>query len=368
MVEERSHNLIVRDMFAAIQNEEPVNGFKGPSVLLQCPFYDLADSTVVDYMHSVCIGVVKSTCKIWLSKQNKKLPFYLGRKINEINDRLKKLKVPKHITRPPRNFHKCSTWKASEFRNFLLFYFRAALEKLLPEKYLSNFALLSHSIYIFLKDEISREDFQLASAKLFEFVENFEILYGIGKMNHVVHILIHIPRCVLNNGPLWCYSTFNLENKNGQITRVIKGKRNIVQESAGKFCILQANRKKTQQKDLSPSQYYPSTNFQLYESLKYAQLNGNYFCTSSFGQKKLTVDYMVEFNENLAKISKIIEKDNEMFLELNLNYCTVKIEGQINFVEIKESENIFVNCSDVRKAILVGKNSYVTIPNKFESD
>lgn len=50
-------------------------------MLLHPPF-DIVKGIVVDYMHTVLLGVVPALLNLWLSKENKDKPYFIGNKVN----------------------------------------------------------------------------------------------------------------------------------------------------------------------------------------------------------------------------------------------------------------------------------------------
>lgn len=58
-----------------------VNGIKGASVFLLFKPFDLVKGFVVDWMHSVCLGVSKSLMNLWLNTENRESEFFLGSKV-----------------------------------------------------------------------------------------------------------------------------------------------------------------------------------------------------------------------------------------------------------------------------------------------
>ena len=51
--------------------------------LLFKPF-DLVKGFVIDWMHSVCLGVVKSLLNLWINADNHGKEFFLGSKVSHI--------------------------------------------------------------------------------------------------------------------------------------------------------------------------------------------------------------------------------------------------------------------------------------------
>ena len=135
---------------------------------------------------------------------------------------LLEIKPPCEITRCPRPITERALWKASELKNFLLYYSFICLKPFLPKKYYEHWLLLVYSIQIFLQLKISESEFNAASIAIRLFVLRIESLYGKEYMKYNVHILLHIPRSVQNFGALWAWSTLPFEHYNGVLKLLFK--------------------------------------------------------------------------------------------------------------------------------------------------
>lgn len=353
-------------MLGADKTGKTLLGVKGSSPLLKLPFYDIVMSTTIDYMHSVCIGVLKQNFTYWFDSAHRFMSFSIRTKIDIINKKLENIHVPKTINRKPGKIESFGTWKANEYRNFLLYYGPSVLKNVLPNEYYQHFLLLSYSIYTFLQEEISKDEFTEASRKILKYVNEFEDLYSINGMRHNVHLLSHIPSCVINNGPMWAYSAFNMENKNSQITRVIKGTRYVVQEAANKYCIMQSNRKKIIFEEQKRGVLYNTENL---KKFKYVNLRGSFFCTKNFGGKKTTVDFLVEYKKkSLCEITEITDKNGEFHFKLVKKFKVYQKIGQFNYFYLARNEIINAKIGEIKKVIKVSDYVYVIPPNLFESD
>ena len=148
----------------------------------------MVDSVAIDYMHGVMLGVVKMMLKLWFSSEYKKKEFNIHNKLSLFDQRLTQIKPPNKVTRPPRSYQKfCSDWKASEYRNFILFYCLPILADILPNKQLSNFTLLVHSIFILLQKSISYASIESAENMLINFCNGFQKIYGDRYMSANIH-------------------------------------------------------------------------------------------------------------------------------------------------------------------------------------
>ena len=131
---------------------------------------------------------------------------------------LERIKVPTYIARKPRSIGDIHhQWKASEFKNFLLFYV-PVLRKIIHEDYFVCFALLSTAIKILSGKNISEK--RVRKAK--EILSNFQRFYEkVFTQNYTqpkscctsnLHDLIHLPSQVRNLGGLQNTSAFIFED------------------------------------------------------------------------------------------------------------------------------------------------------------
>uniref|UniRef100_A0ABM0N1J6 Uncharacterized protein LOC102800872 n=1 Tax=Saccoglossus kowalevskii TaxID=10224 RepID=A0ABM0N1J6_SACKO len=145
-------------------NSSAVMGVKGVSWFLHVPKFDMINGMGADYMHCVCLGITKMLLILWTDKTNKDNPWYVGNQLELIDTKILRIKPPHVITRAPRNiFNELSHWKASEFRNFLLFYSIPVLWKILPNEYFQHYCLLVEAIFILLQSSISPMQLKKAS-------------------------------------------------------------------------------------------------------------------------------------------------------------------------------------------------------------
>lgn len=199
---------------------QPINGIKGISCMIAADQFDLVNGFGLDYMHCTLLGVVKKMLSLWLDSVHHSKQFHLNMKQQTtLNDRLLSIKPISDVTRRPRSIFNRADFKANEFRSLLLFYLPLTLPDLLPSKYVKHFQLLSSSIYIYLKKNISIDDFILAASNLNQFVDDYERLYGEENVTMNVHLTTHLSMAVKNLGPLWCQSLFGFESNNGVVVK-----------------------------------------------------------------------------------------------------------------------------------------------------
>lgn len=100
--------------------------------------------------------------------------WYLGKKIKDMDKILQSIKPPMELTRCPHSILERSYWKASEWRNFLMYYSVVCFKKLMSDKkkvkYYHHCFLFVYSINIFNKKIINDEELLAASAAIRLFV------------------------------------------------------------------------------------------------------------------------------------------------------------------------------------------------------
>lgn len=215
----RNHSNMIKHTESALRTKSVIHGVKGLSPLIGFKHFDLVKSVVIDYMHGVLLGVTKSQLSFWLDSEYHKKPFYITPKQRILlNSRIASIKPCRFISRRLVSLKDYKTFKASQFRHFLI-YFYPALDGILDRKYLNHFRLLSSSIYMLLKPEISMEERKKARENMNRYVNEYQDLYGKSQMTMNVHGLKHLVDTVEDMGPLWAYSMFAFESLNGRLKK-----------------------------------------------------------------------------------------------------------------------------------------------------
>lgn len=116
------------------------------SELVNIPNIDIVQHFSLDYMHLVCLGVVRKILLLWKGSgdigrgnvNTQKLPTNV---IKIISSRLKLLKkdIPSDFSRKPRGLDELARWKATEFRQFLLYTGIIVLHSITPKNIYNNF-------------------------------------------------------------------------------------------------------------------------------------------------------------------------------------------------------------------------------------
>ncbi len=186
---------------------------------------------VLDPMHLIFLGVVKrllhylfkgpNCCR--LSPQQKEI----------VNQRLARINglLPSEFARQPRSLKFLDRYKATEFRQFLLYTGMVVLRGVVPDAVYTHFLTLAIAITI-LHDvsQERREFFEGYSVKLLEhFVKECKNVYGPTFTSYNVHSLLHICDDVTNfQVSLAELSAFEFENMLFHLKRYVKNAKNPI--------------------------------------------------------------------------------------------------------------------------------------------
>ncbi|XP_040062791.1 uncharacterized protein LOC115319652 isoform X2 [Ixodes scapularis] len=241
VADDRQSKSAIRDMREAASHGVICRGFKGPSALLNLPFFNVIESFVPDYMHAVLLGVSRTLLSLWFDS-NTGGGFYLGdpATVRLVDRRMKAIKPPSKLGRFPRGVSERKLWKAQEYRSWLLYYSLPVLYGILPEPFLGHLALLVHSIFCLIQDTLTGDDINMAQILLTEFVIKYNMLYGDINMVFNVHLLQHLAKDVFRWGPLWTHSAFCFESYNGVLVKSIKGNRGVAMQVLHKAILKQS--------------------------------------------------------------------------------------------------------------------------------
>lgn len=221
------------------RKDDTVNGVKGVTLLSTLPVFNIIKSFPPEYMHSLLLGVVKTFLKAWFDSKHHEEEWYLGDKRNLFDEKMREIKPPSEITRTPRSISDLKRWKASEFKNFLIYYSLPVLKGLMRKKYYQHWFLLVYSITTFISEFIPQRNFEIATLAIRKFVLNVERLYAADLMKFNVHLMLHLPDTVKNFGALWAWSAFPYEAYNYVLRQMLKNSQCIIQQVCKSYLRLQ---------------------------------------------------------------------------------------------------------------------------------
>ena len=187
----------------------------------------------LDYMHLVCLGVVKRI--LMFLKQGPRECRLSQQQLNLISDKLKRLRghMPREFARQPRSLDHLDKWKATEFRQFVLYSGPLVLKSVISREMYIHFISLTVALTILLDSIKETRDHYLNYAKdlMKYFVKNSTNFYGDTFVSYNVHGLIHLVDDVRNfDTSLNNLSAFRFESYLHQIKKKVrKGQNPIAQ-------------------------------------------------------------------------------------------------------------------------------------------
>ncbi|XP_073841375.1 uncharacterized protein [Musca autumnalis] len=189
---------------------------------------DMIKQVPLDYMHLICLGVVKTLLKCWarVKGENYSLPSW---NIAKISEKLLVLKtcVPSDFARKPRSIDDLERWKATEFRQFLLYSGPCVLKGIVSEERYTHFMNLSVATRILLDERTNHADKDFAQHLLVSFVNRISALYDKSLLSYNFHNLIHIGADAKEYGSLESVSAFRFENHLQKIKKEVKKSNNV---------------------------------------------------------------------------------------------------------------------------------------------
>ncbi|KAK3931696.1 Ribosome hibernation promoting factor [Frankliniella fusca] len=223
-------------------------GVKGPSTVSMLTKFDVTRGFPVDYMHNILLGVTKTYFELLFEPLRRKCwvilddedSFAMEDVMEAIDARLLQILPPSCISRCPRTIKDWGSWKANEWRNWLLFYALPCLKGLLKDKYLDHFKLLSVGTSVLLQGSVSKEDARYVHRLYQLFVINYERYFGEEFMYYNIHLLLHVVQGVMRFGPLFTHNAFMYESRNRHLLQLHKNPFNAVKEICKKYSTFQA--------------------------------------------------------------------------------------------------------------------------------
>ena len=177
----------------------------------------------LDYMHLVCLGVVRRMIFLWI--QGRPVKHRIGSNVvSQISEHLLSLRndIPREFSRKPRSLIEVRNWKATEFRQFLLYTGPVVLAGKLPDRMYQCFMLLSVALTILLNETFCQSYCDYAEQLLTVFVKNFASMYGQSELVYNVHNLLHLAQDARRYGALDKISSFPFENYLGRLKKMAR--------------------------------------------------------------------------------------------------------------------------------------------------
>ncbi|KAL1447081.1 hypothetical protein WDU94_003655 [Cyamophila willieti] len=186
-------------------------------------------------MHLVCLGITKKLLQLW---QKAKMKYHLNaHQIHGISDRLKYIKeyTPAEFNRKPRSLEHYCKWKATEYRQFLMYTGFYTIETIVHTKVLLNFKVLMCAIRLLSKEDQEDDSISYAHELIEYFLKTYKQLYSEENMTFNVHNLLHLAEDVKTHGNLDNFSAFKFENYLFKLKKLVKKSSQPLQQINNRF-------------------------------------------------------------------------------------------------------------------------------------
>ena len=143
--------------------------------------------------------------------------------------------VPLEFQRKPRTLAEIERWKATEFRQFLLYIGPLVLKGVLQKEFYDHFMLFHSAILILCHPQLYATHNDSADFLLTKFVEEFPSLFGRESLSYNVHGLLHLSEDSARFGPLDEYATFKFENNFQYMKKLVRTYRLAIQQISNRL-------------------------------------------------------------------------------------------------------------------------------------
>ncbi|XP_036139931.1 uncharacterized protein LOC105834898 isoform X1 [Monomorium pharaonis] len=305
--------------------------------LLKVPHFKPVTNVPLDYMHLICLGIMRKLIYLWLAGD---LKYRLQSRAVEIisTNLVSQLKpyIPVEFARKPRKLDCVKLWKATEYRLILLYTGPLAFKSVLKKNVYINFLIL-HVIVRILSSQELNEYVTYAHELILFFIQTYKKLYGIYNMSHNVHSLVHLVDDVKKFGPIDNFSAFKFENYMQILKKYIRKSDKPLQQVVRRYIEQDIN------SDLSLSSIISSESVLRHPKLIKLHFDGPLIDNTSNPQYKI-----VKYNGITLKAGSLADnccglKCGAIVCIQNIAYCTKRnipvIIGH-EFLEKKEAYDI----------------------------
>jgi hypothetical protein len=271
----------------------------------------------LDYMHLVCLGVMKRLMQRWKGSRRKEKKVHLDCECqSNLNNAIKELSmyIPSEFSRRmDGGIQTIAHWKAVEFRFFLLYAGVVILsdDKLFSRSLYFHFLKLCVAMRMLLMENQKKKTMMQCNQLLISFFEDSKILYGLSFISYNVHSLIHIVADYQKFGELDKISCFKFESYLGKhIKGCLRGKFKPLEQIAKRVSSENSIHKKIESsirygKPIIRKKINDS-NIQGEKSFKSLKIGSNTLKSGDIGQR----DNCVMLKDNkIAIIRNILEGD-----------------------------------------------------------
>lgn len=206
---------------------------QGISALVKLTDFDLVRGIPIDYMHGACGGVMKRLVYLWLfpNRNNRRIAALGEHALSRINDHISvivsKHYYPTYMQRRPRLLDELKHFKATEFRQLLLYTGPVIFRRYLDSVHRKIFQKLHVAFRILCRltsavsEEVKNSSINQAEEILKSFHADVLTSYGGQQATFNVHSLMHLPEDCRKFGSPDNFSCFPFESFLGKLKNYI---------------------------------------------------------------------------------------------------------------------------------------------------
>jgi len=280
----------------------------------------LVSCCVLDYMHLVCLGVMRRMIFFWL-----KGPLKIrlsARHVSLISNTLVSFRgnVPLEFARKPRSLSEVECWKAAEFRQFLLYSGIVALKSHMQSKLYEHFVCLSVAMHILLSPTLCHHYCDYVEELLRVWVKDSMTLYGKQFAVYNVHSVLHLSDDVRKFGNLDNVSAFPFENFMRTLKTSVRKPQHVLQQLGNRMSEGRLTVVKTRQSvcDVKVEHTDGAVVSGLLHCKQYRELQSN-----SFTVKLNSADSCIMYGKSIGLVSNIFS-DGETVTVIALKFKRMK--------------------------------------------
>lgn len=226
------HDLTLRNDVSFREQHQPEHHHENALSPFSNLQIDMIKSFPADYMHQCCLGVMRKMLLLW--SQGKSGHRLSPAQLREVNQRLRNLRsdIPHIFARKPRSLEDLERWKATEFRQFMLYTGKVVLRGILPESLYSHFMAFSVALCILVSPHLTQTHNVYAHELLTYFVEQGRYIYGKEFLVYNVHSLLHLTADATTYGSLDKCSAFAFESYMHQLKKMVRSGNHVLVQAA----------------------------------------------------------------------------------------------------------------------------------------
>ena len=220
----------VLDIVSRIEANEGLSqaerkGIKGRSLLLDIEHFDYISGVQTEYMHLVCLGIVKRLLEQCFSigeTRSRVLKSPLASP-NNFNELMKKIKVVREFSRRARHLD-LSVMKAQELRNILLFFYPLVIECLESDHEKKLWEMLAFMVRACIIPDIEFQNVNINHVKYCQrnVYVLWEQIFGPRNCTYSLHVFCSHLLTMRESGPLTETSAFSFEAFYAELRRAFQ--------------------------------------------------------------------------------------------------------------------------------------------------